>query len=88
MTSADLHLLEQIASGVVIFEPFSRRGRQLLEFQATVARLLEMHQQGFVRQVWTQKGEIAGTEYYDLAIVRGGLTEEGERVLARQHAGE
>ena len=84
MTSAYLHLLEQIASGVVIFEPFYRRGRELLEFQATVERLLEMHQLGLVQQVWTQQREIAGTEYYDMAVVRGGLTTEGEQMLAKQ----
>ena len=84
MTSAYLQLLEQIAAGVIIFEPFYRRGHELLEFQATVERLLEMHQLGLVQQVWTQQREIAGTEYYDMAVVRGGLTEEGEQLLAKQ----
>ena len=84
MTSAYLHLLEQIASGIVIFEPLYRRGRELLEFQATVERLLEMHQLGLVHQVWTQKREIAGTEYYDMAVVRGGLTTGGEQLLEEQ----
>ena len=84
MTSAYLHLLEQIASGIVIFEPLYRRGRELLEFQATVERLLEMHQLGLVHQVWTQQREIAGTEYYDMAVVRGGLTPEGALLLAQQ----
>ncbi len=84
MTSAYLDLLEQIAAGIVIFEPFYRRGRELLEFQATVERLPEMHQLGLVRQVWRQRREIAGTQYYDMAVVRGGLTTEGERLLAKQ----
>ncbi len=84
MTSAYLQLLEQIASGIVIYEPFYRRGHELLEFQALVERLLKMHQLGLVHQVWTQKREIAGTEYYDMAVVRGGLTAEGEQLLAKQ----
>ena len=51
-------------------------------------RLLEMHQLGLVQQVWTQKREIAGTEYYDIAVVSGGLTMEGEQLLEQQRAGE
>ena len=86
MSSSYLQLLEQIASGIVIFEPLSRRGRELLEFQALVERLLEMHQLGLVHQVWTQKREIAGTEYYDMAVVHGGLTAEGEQLLEQQRA--
>ena len=86
MTSTYLHLLEQIAAGIVIFEPLYRRGRELLEFQATVERLLEMHQLGLVHQVWTQKREVAGTEYYDMAVVRGGFTAEGELLLEQQRA--
>ena len=84
MTSAYLQLLEQIASGVLIFEPLYRRGRESPEFQATVERLPEMHQLGLVRQLWRQRREIAGTQYYDMAVVRGGLTAEGERLLAKQ----
>ncbi|MBA3440345.1 MAG: hypothetical protein H0T92_10800 [Pyrinomonadaceae bacterium] len=45
-----------------------------------------MHQLGLVQQVWTQQREIAGTEYYDMAVVRGGLTTEGEQMLAKQRA--
>ena len=84
MTSAYLHLLERIAAGVVIFGPLYRCGREFQEFQTTVERLPEMHQLGLVRQVWRQRREVAGTQYYDMAVVRGGLTTEGERLLAKQ----
>ena len=82
MTSPFIDLLKQLASGIYIFEPFYRSGRELQEFQTTVERLQEMKELGLVQYVWLQKRDIAGCEYYDMAVVRGGLTEEGERVLA------
>ena len=88
MTSPFTDLLEQLASGVYIFEPFYRSGRELQEFQTTVERLQEMKELGLVQYIWTQKREIAGCEYYDMAVVRGGLTEEGERLLAEYIKGQ
>ncbi len=82
MTSPFLDLLKQIASGVIIHEPFRRTSRELTEFQDTVHRLQEMERLGLVKHVFTQVRSIAGQEYYDLAMVQGGLTEEGKRLLA------
>lgn len=45
-----------------------------------------MEKLGLVRHIWTQVREIAGTQYYDMAMVQGGLTEEGERLLAEQRS--
>ena len=84
MTSPFIDLLEQLASGIYIFEPFYRHRRELQEFQTTVERLLEMKELGMVHYLWLQKREIAGCEYYDMVVVRGGLTDEGERVLAEK----
>ena len=86
MTTPFLDLLQQIASGTTIYEPFPRNARGIQEFQDTVARLQEMERQGLVRRIWTQVREIAGTEYYDMAMVQGGLTEEGECLLAEQRS--
>lgn len=82
MESLFLDLLKQIDGGIQIFEPFRRTSRELVEFQDTVARLLEMEKLGLIRRTFTQKREIAGAEYCDLVMVLGGLTTEGERLLA------
>ena len=60
-----IDLLEQLASGIYIFEPFYRRERELQEFQTTVERLLEMKELVLVHYLWLQKREIAGYEYLD-----------------------
>ncbi len=88
MTSPFLDLLKQIDEGIQIFEPFRRTSRELVEFQDTVARILEMESLGLVRRTFTQKREIAGAEYYDLIMVLGGLTAEGERLLAEHRGAE
>ncbi len=79
-----LDLLKQIAAGVIIHEPFQRTSRELMDFQDTVHRLQEMERLGLVGHVFTQVRSIAGQEFYDLAMVQGGLTEEGRRLLAEQ----
>ncbi|MBA3711347.1 MAG: hypothetical protein H0W76_02735 [Pyrinomonadaceae bacterium] len=48
MKSADFNLLEQLASGIVIFELFYRRGSELLVFLATGERLLKLNKLGVV----------------------------------------
>lgn len=84
MTSPFLDLLERIAEGVTIYEPYPRTSQALVEFQDLVHRLLEMERLGLVTHVWTQARQIAGTEYYDMVMVTRGLTEAGERLLAEQ----
>ncbi len=83
-TTMFLDLLERIASGVIIYEPFRRTGQELIDFQDLVARLQQMEAAGLIRRLFTEKREIAGVEYFNLAMVQGGLTQEGERVL-REH---
>lgn len=91
MTAANLliiELLKQIADGIVIYEPFRRTPQELAEFQLTVERLLEMERLRLVRRVYTQQREIAGQSHYDLAMVQGGLTAEGEQLLAKHTQGQ
>lgn len=88
MTSPFLDLLQQIASGICIFEPFRRTGREMMEFQDMAHRLLEMERLGLIRRTFTQVREIAGTQYYDLVMVQGGLTTEGERLLSEHQQTE
>ena len=79
-----IDLLTQIDSGITIFEPFRRTSAELVEFQETVRRLQELEQLGLVRRVFTQQRNIAGQDYYDLAMVQGGMTDEGQRLLEQQ----
>ncbi len=87
MTSPFLDLLKQIDEGISIFEPFRRTSHEMVEFQDTVARLQEMEQLGLVRRTYTQQREIAGREYIDFVMVQGGLTAEGQRLLAEHRGG-
>lgn len=82
MTMPFLDLLIQIRSGIEIFEPFYRNKEGMREFQDLVHRLQEMERAGLVSHVFTQVRQRAGEENIDLAMVRGGLTAEGERLLA------
>jgi len=86
MNSPIIELLAQIASGISIFEPFRRTGREMLEFQETVHRLQEMEAQGLISRLFLQKREIAGQSFCDLVMVTNGLTEEGRRLL-EEHQG-
>ena len=64
MSSPFLALLQQIASGISIFEPLGRTGREIAAFQETAHRLLEMERLGLIGRVCTEVREIAGTEFY------------------------
>jgi len=59
----------QIDSGITIFEPFHRTSAEMVAFQETVQRLQELFQLGLMRRVFTQVHNIAGQDYYDLAMV-------------------
>lgn len=74
-------LLQQIDSGVSIFEPFLRTPEKLAEFDDTVERLREMERLGFVRQLFVQTRTHQGQERVEMVMVVGGLTEEGQRLL-------
>ena len=69
MTTPLIDLLQQIASGVTIYEPYPRTSQALVEFQDLVHRLQEMERLGLVTKVWTQTKESGGSEYYDMAMV-------------------
>ena len=88
MESPFLDILKQIDGGISIFEPLRRPSRELVEFQDTVARILEMENLGLIGRTFTQKREIAGAEYCDLIMVQGGLTAEGKRLVAEHRRAE
>lgn len=84
MASPILELLKQIAGGVVIYEPFRRDAQGMREFQDIVHRLQEMERLGLVGRLYIQRRTNQCAEYVDLVMVQGGLTVEGERLLAGQ----
>jgi hypothetical protein len=84
MSSPFLDLLNQIASGVTIYEPFRRDAQGMAEFQDTAHRLREMERLGLVRQLFVQIRSSRGAEVVDLVMVQGGLTREGQRLLDEQ----
>lgn len=83
-----LDLLTQIDAGISIFEPFRRTSAELVAFQETVRRLQELEHLGLVRRVFTQVRNIAGQDYFDLAMVQGGMTDEGKRLLEEYTGGK
>lgn len=84
MSSPFLDLLSQIASGVVIYEPFRRDAEGMRTFQDTVHRLREMEELGLIGRLFIQKRDHRGEEYVDMVMIQGGLTAEGQRILAEQ----
>lgn len=83
-TQSLLSLLAQIKSGIVIYEPFRRTPQELAEFQDTVYRLQELKRLNLIRGLFTEQRANADGEYCALAMVTGGLTAEGERLLLEQ----
>ena len=77
MNEEQAKLLEQIESGITIFEPFYRRSKELLEFQQLVETLLELEAEKLIGRVWTQQQHISGVDYYDVAVVYSGMRDEG-----------
>ena len=88
MATPFIDLLKQIASGVTIYEPFRCTTEELKEFQDTVDRLKEMEQLGLIRRLFTQTCTSSDGEYIELAMVQGGLTPEGQRLLEEATRGE
>ena len=85
MNSPFLDLLKQIASGVVIYEPFRRDPQGMAEFQDTVHRLREMERLGLVGQLFVQTRTSRDAEVVEMVMVQGGLTHEGQRLLDEQN---
>ena len=84
MNSPFLDLLKQIASGVIIYEPFRRDAEGMVEFQDTVHRLREMERLGLVGQLFVQTRTSRDAEVVEMVMVQGGLTHEGQRLLDEQ----
>jgi hypothetical protein len=84
MTPPFLDLLKRIADGIVIYEPFPRNAQGLREFQDTVHRLREMERLGLIGRLFVQTRTSRDAEQVDMVMVQGGLTVEGQRLLADQ----
>lgn len=83
-----LDLLEQIKSGICIFEPYRRTPQEISDFQDTVYRLQEIKRLGLIRNLFMEKRANADGEYCSLAMVQGGLTPEGERLIEENSEGK
>ena len=79
-----LTLLQQINDGIRIFEPFLRTPQGMQEFRDTVARLQEMETLGLIGKLFIQTRIYRGEEHTELVMIRGGLTEDGKRLLLSQ----
>lgn len=76
-------LLEQLGDGIIIFEPLTRAGAEMAEFQHLVGELLAMEGEGLVGRCLTHRGGRGGQEApYDRIHVVRGLTRKGEAALA------
>ena len=82
MSTRFLDLLKQISDGIIIYEPFHLTTQGIAEFQDTVHRLQEMERLGLIRRLFTQSRTNSAGEFINLAMVQGGLTQEGEQMLA------
>jgi hypothetical protein len=84
MSSPFLDLLKQISNGVIIYEPFPRDAQGMAEVQDTVHRLREMECLGLVGRLFVQTRTSRDAEVVDMVMIQGGLTVEGQRLLADQ----
>lgn len=88
MNEKRLKLLQQMADGIIIFEPFYRRSKEMMEFQEMAEELLQMSREGLIGRCYTQEHEIAGQSYIDQVVIYEGLTGKGREALRSSLDGE
>ena len=81
MERQKIALLDQINSGICIFEPARRRSKDVVEFQETARHLLELEKAGLIGKCVVREAEIAGISYFDMLYVCHGLTGAGQAAL-------
>jgi hypothetical protein len=76
-----MNLLQKIRDGQTDFSAKSDDHDALKKFQPIAKALLYLEKSGYIESCTAHKSSRTGHGYYDLVIVDGGLTYEGEQIL-------
>ncbi|WP_025166005.1 abortive infection family protein [Pseudomonas taeanensis] len=71
-------VLRKVKSGVTSFDPEKDASGDLNKFQAIAKTIIYAHKQGYISKVIPQMDSMLGKLSYNLILVNGGLTFEGE----------
>jgi hypothetical protein len=75
-------LLEEVKAGTISFRPASEKETDMWDFQP-IAKLLDYaNSEGFLESYLPHKESGTGNRWYDLVLVKGGLSHKGEMFLA------
>lgn len=75
-------VLEEVRDGRTSFEPVGTGEQEMREFQPIAKMLAYANRQGFLENFVPHKESQTGNDWYDLVVVSGGLTFEGEEFLS------
>lgn len=81
-------VLREVKSGTTNFAPASDNKQDMWDFQPIAKILIYAHQNNYVENCISHKESETSHGWYDLVIVRGGLTYEGEMFLATPEEGK
>jgi hypothetical protein len=81
MTERQLQLLKEVGAGKWTHRCASQSPRELEAFQSVVDELLRLEAMGYVGRCEALTETFTGRGYVNRVYVRGGLSEEGRRVL-------
>lgn len=76
-------ILEEVKTGRTRFEPASAKDSDMWDFQPIAKVLIFAHNEGLLESCAPHKESRTANDWYDLALVRGGLTYKGEMFLAK-----
>lgn len=74
--------LQEIADGTTVFKPKSSGNQDMQDFQPIAKVLAYADRQGLLETFVPHKESSTGNRWYDLVMVSGGLSFEGEQFLA------
>jgi len=78
-----ISILEEIRSGVTSFEPISNSESDMRDFQPIAKILVHAHKEGLLESCIPHKESQTAHGWYDLVLVRGGLSYKGEMFLTK-----
>lgn len=80
-------ILQEVLDGTTVFKPKSSSEQDMQEFQPIAKVLAYADRQGFLEHYVPHKESSTGNMWYDLVMVSGGLSYEGEQFLATPASG-
>lgn len=79
-------VLQEVRSGTSSFAPASNSEEDMRDFQPIAKILVYAQQEGLLEKCIPHKESGTGSDWYDLVVVRGGLSYKGEKLLSEPPA--